>query len=135
MKRAASWAVLLAVLNGCSWLFPGIKREEERKEALTPNRPAAVTEPLVTVPIRVRVYVGKGYAALRPDWDEDIERQFEDANELLAPFGARFEVEAPRVWSYQGGERLEIDLARLESIDEGRVADYVVGFVGALPRF
>ncbi|MEM6532826.1 MAG: hypothetical protein AAF654_09380 [Myxococcota bacterium] len=136
MSRNAHVIALAAMLGGCASAWFGEEqppKEPTRSSRANERRSLPAERPIV--PIRVRVYVAKSYAKIQPDWEQAIAEQFDEANAILASAGARFDIEPPRVWGYDGAEKLEVDLSRLEEVAEATGADYVVGFIGALPRF
>jgi hypothetical protein len=86
---------------------------------------------------RVRVYATPAYAALTLDWHRRVGEIVGDGNAILGPsIGAQLTVEEFHDWSVGAGEEqnLAAALHALHDEDDGKGADWVIGFVGSLPR-
>ena len=85
---------------------------------------------------RVRVYATPGYATQNLDYSREIRGLVDAGNEILGPgLGAHLEIESLATWSDAGSEDdLDKVLAALHAKDAGSDVDWVVGFVGAIPK-
>lgn len=85
--------------------------------------------------LRVRAYVARAYTTQVVDVPRTLHDLFDDANDVTEPaLGARLELEGIRTWEIAKDDDLKKLLAELRSVDAGTDVDWVVGFVGALPR-
>lgn len=84
---------------------------------------------------RIRVYVGDRYAAQEIDWDRSVRDVVSGANDVLEPeLGATLDIDRARPWSVPDDAELPRVLEALHHEDDGADVDWVVGFVGAMPR-
>ncbi len=131
----------LALAAGCPRSPTDIQRDYARTlkpsevEATPPEGPPPA--PGKVRVLRVRVWADADYRAQTLRWKERILAQVDRANRVLeAQFAVRLDAGEPRAWDHRGrGDDLEGVLASLAEVDEGRGADWVLGFVSALPFF
>ena len=84
---------------------------------------------------RLRAYVTDRYAAQEIEWDKSVRDVVSGANDVLGPeLGVTLEVDRATPWNPGDDGELPQMLAALHREDDGADADWVVGFVGAMPK-
>ena len=116
-----------------SWKMP-VTREREAAKRLAPGE--LDLQPLGTFdtpprPVRLRFYADRDYRAGVLHWREKVKAQVERASRVAEQvFNVRFEVESLREWNEaHAGAELGSMLLALETLDDGRGVDWVVGLV------
>ncbi len=137
--RQAGWLCVLALflgLGGCTtaW-YSAYQRQKESEEALRPRAPEQPAAAGTLTPVRVRVWADDGFRSQNVDWQGQVRRQIERANQILAAEGVELVLAEARPWSRATGTSLEDDLAALEVYDNAPDVDLVVGMVSALRAF
>ncbi len=83
---------------------------------------------------RVRIWVDDDFRSQNVRWRAQIEEQLDEANQFLAPaVGLRLEVAEMKPWPVrQVGVGLREVLVALEALDDGKGADWVLGYTSSL---
>ena len=86
--------------------------------------------------LRVRAYATPRYASEVLRWSQQLSALLDDAGQVLGPtLDARLEIAGTKAWSPRGGEGdIDAACAELAEMDPGQGVDWVVGFVGSVPR-
>jgi hypothetical protein len=114
---------------------------QSRKKAIEATKGAEVTggefEQVVRHVGRVRVYASEEYRAKRTNWRNEIRGMIESTANVLGPaFGLGLEVEEMREWDPScETENLAECLDELTQHDPASDVDWVLGLLGAVPRF
>jgi predicted Zn-dependent protease len=127
-------ALALAALVSCG---PSSSTVIQRKQ-LTRAMPMALetTQPWEKDPrpLRVRVWVDDDFRAQNIHWKAQLEEQFDEANQFLAPaLGVRLDIVAYKPWEARSTDRSvgEI-LDALELLDNGDDVTWVIGYGSSL---
>ncbi|HEY1955799.1 MAG TPA: M12 family metallo-peptidase [Polyangiaceae bacterium] len=84
---------------------------------------------------RLVAYVSDRYAAQEIDWDRSVRDVVAGASDVLGPeLGITLDVERAKPWNPGDDAELPRVLDALHREDDGTSDDWVVGFVGALPK-
>lgn len=149
MERWLRWALVAASVAAVGGCFAGYdsrwgeekKLQQQRAAQSAPTlrgegAPADEGKPPSTArKLRVRAYVARAYTTQVIDVPRTLRDLFEDANDVTEPaLGVRLELEGIRSWEIAKDDDLKKLLTELRSADAGSDVDWVVGFVGALPR-
>ena len=135
--RSVVLAVLAAALAaGCG---SGASSQKAYARRLAPT---AIQPPAQTVPVAqrreltIRVYADEAFQAQNLRWQQKVEQLVARANQVLGPaYGVTLKVEAASPWKRDAGDTdLDGMLTELETLDSGKDAAWIVGFVTALPQ-
>ncbi len=114
------------------------QRQERKKrvEDLEPARLGAARSDELGRVMRLRVHATPRFIAETPDWKARVDEMVQDANGVLTPaLKIRATVFDYRGWNREGADDdLATALVELEGMDAGEEVDWVVGFVGSIPR-
>jgi hypothetical protein len=98
-----------------------------------PDDKDAKATPVKTM--RVRAFVARAYATQVVDVSATLRELFADVNDVTEPsLGVKLELEGLRTWNLGKDDDLQKTLAELHQADPASDVEWVVGFVGALPR-
>ena len=85
--------------------------------------------------LRVRALLARSFTVGVVDAPRHVRTVLDDASDVLeSTLGARLELEGIRAWDLASDADLKAALAESKKADPGTDVDWVVGFVGALPR-
>jgi hypothetical protein len=112
------------------------KRLQRHDLALITPAPLESTSPWKGDPreLKVRVYLDEDFRAQTLHWKQQIEEQFDDANQFLVPaLGIRLDVVSYEMWDQRSASMSMNDLAAaLQAHDAGDDVAWVVGYVSSL---
>ncbi|MBZ0238012.1 MAG: hypothetical protein K8M05_37210 [Deltaproteobacteria bacterium] len=144
MQRLALLVGLAALTAVAACMTPPItigkkvdqKREQRRSLANITPAPLESAKPWKGEPreLKVRVYVDEDFRAQTLRWKQQIEEQFDDANQFLVPaLGIRLEIVSYTPWPHRSASLSMEALGRaLEAHDAGDDVAWVVGYVSSL---
>lgn len=115
---------------------PGELRLATRGSAGEPAPPASRDASLLRVQkLRVRALVTRSFTAQVVDAPRHLRDLFEDVNRITEPeLGLHLDLVDTRPWSVSDEDDIVKTFDALRAADEGDGVDWVVAFVGALPR-
>lgn len=106
---------------------PTLRGDRPEDKEGTPKAPART--------LRVRAFVARTYASQVVDVSATLRDLFDDANDVTEPtLGVKLTLEGIRTWELAKDDDLGKTLVELRKADAATEVDWVVGFVGALPR-
>lgn len=112
------------------------KKMQRRDLAAITPAPLETTKPWKGDPraLKVRIYVDEDFRAQTLHWKQQIEEQFDDANQFLQPaLGIRLDVVSYEPWAQRSAsESMETLANALEAHDPGDDVAWVVGYVSSL---
>lgn len=132
---------MLALASGCFFYSSAASNREEgqrtRAAQLAPEldqaRPTATDESQRV--LTIRAYATEAFRARTLHWTQRVRDAMDDINPMLTELGVRVVVKDAQPWKPTSSEdNLPALLRELEAHDAASDVDWVVGFVGSVPR-
>ena len=134
-------ALLGGSLLGCYYDHSFTQELMERRRQAKQAEGATIATRTNAQPIRfhgrIKLYVAEDYRQQHGSWKEPLLDLVDEANAVLGlAFGLRLEVSGALPWTPRcNSAQLDSCLHELEQLDPGEPGEWVVGVLGALPRF
>jgi hypothetical protein len=147
--RRVMWLVAIIGLAGCLYDSRWGDDKKLQQACAAQSRPTLSPEPATPIAdddagapphsakrtLRVRALVTRSFTVGVVEAPRHVKTVLADASDILeSALGMRLELESIRPWDLARDDDLQAVLAESKKADQGADVDWIVGFVGALPR-